>query len=86
MPSWPPSPGWNRRRINGAGNANIGFPNEPAEVEWFGQMMRKAAPKMPENDLKTIETALRNASFKPGQAAPVNLPSRASPQSPHPAP
>ncbi len=69
-----------------SGNANIGYPNEPAEVDWFVQMMRKAAPTMPENDRKTIETALRNASFKPGRAAPVNPPSPASPQPTHPAP
>jgi hypothetical protein len=60
-------------------NANIGYPSEPAEVDWFVQMMRKAAPKMPENDLKTIETALRNSSFKPAVAAPVKPPSPASP-------
>jgi hypothetical protein len=33
---------------------------EPAEVDWFISMMKKAAPKMSEGDLKIIETALRN--------------------------
>ena len=66
-----------------SGSANIGYPSEPAEVDWFVQMMRKAAPKMAEKDLKTIETALRNASVKPGGAAPVNVPPPASPQPTH---
>jgi thiol-disulfide isomerase/thioredoxin len=38
---------------------NIGYPGSPEEVEWFVKMMRKAAPKMSETDLKTIETALQ---------------------------
>ena len=41
---------------------NIGYPAEPQEIDWFVQMMKKAAPKMSENDLKIIEDALR--SFK----------------------
>lgn len=41
---------------------NIGYPGEPQEIDWFVQMMKKAAPKISEADLKTIETALR--SFK----------------------
>ena len=41
---------------------NIGYPGEPQEIDWFVQMMKKAAPKMSEADLKTIEAALR--SFK----------------------
>jgi thioredoxin-related protein len=41
---------------------NIGYPGEPAEIDYFVQIMRKAAPKMSDGDLKTIETALR--SFK----------------------
>ena len=43
---------------------NIGYPGEPREIDWFIQMMKKAAPRMSENDLKVIETALR--SFKRG--------------------
>jgi hypothetical protein len=42
---------------------NIGYPAQPAEIGHFIQMMKEAAPKMSESDLKTIETALR--SFKP---------------------
>ena len=41
---------------------NIGYPAQPKEIDWFIQMMKKAAPKMAQDDLKTIETALR--SFK----------------------
>jgi thiol-disulfide isomerase/thioredoxin len=41
---------------------NIGYPGEPQEIDWFLQMMKKAAPKMSEDDLKTMETVLR--SFK----------------------
>ncbi len=46
---------------------NIGYPGEPAEVDWFGQMMRKAAPNASKADLAAIEAALRNAikSAKP---------------------
>ena len=41
---------------------NIGYPVRPEEIDWFVQMMRKAAPNMSADDLKTIEQALR--SFK----------------------
>jgi hypothetical protein len=41
---------------------NIGYPAEPNDIDWFIQMMEKAAPNMSPGDLKTIETALR--SFK----------------------
>ena len=41
---------------------NIGYPGEPSDIDWFIQMMKKAAPAMSPGDLKTIETALR--SFK----------------------
>ena len=41
---------------------NIGYPGQPGEIDWFIQMMKKAAPNMSQGDLKTIETALR--SFK----------------------
>lgn len=37
---------------------NIGFPAQPDEIDWFVQMMKKAAPNMTETDLKAIETAL----------------------------
>jgi thiol-disulfide isomerase/thioredoxin len=39
---------------------NIGYPSEPGEVDWFIEMMRKAAPKMSPDDLKTIEAVLRS--------------------------
>ena len=29
------------------------------DLDWFVQMMKKAAPKMSQDDLKTIEAALR---------------------------
>jgi thiol-disulfide isomerase/thioredoxin len=38
---------------------NIGYPGEPQEIDWFVAMMKKAAPGMSEDDLKTIETVLR---------------------------
>ncbi len=41
---------------------NIGYPAQPNEIDWFVQMMKKAAPNISERDVKTIETALR--SFK----------------------
>ena len=34
----------------------------PEEIGWFIQMMKKAAPNMSQDDLKTIETTLK--SFK----------------------
>lgn len=45
---------------NGEEGQNIGHPIQPAEVDWFVAMMKKAAPKMSDDDLKVIETALRN--------------------------
>jgi thioredoxin-related protein len=39
---------------------NIGFPSQPEEIDWFIQMMKQAAPEMAKDDLKTLETALRN--------------------------
>jgi thioredoxin-related protein len=39
---------------------NIGYPGESHEIDYFLQMMKKAAPRMEDSDLKTIETALRN--------------------------
>ena len=41
---------------------NIGYPAQPGEIDCFVQMMKKAAPNVSQDDLKTIETALR--SFK----------------------
>jgi thiol-disulfide isomerase/thioredoxin len=39
---------------------NIGYPGEPVEIEWFLLMIQKAAPKISEPDVKTIETTLRH--------------------------
>ena len=41
--------------------ANIGYPAQPSEIEWFAHMMKKAAPGISEKDLQTIETALRKS-------------------------
>lgn len=45
---------------NGDEGQNIGHPIQPEEVDWFVAMMKKAAPKISEADLRVIETALRN--------------------------
>jgi thiol-disulfide isomerase/thioredoxin len=50
----------NSKKPDGANGQNIGYPFEPDEVDFFVAMMKKASPKMPEADLKTIETVLRN--------------------------
>jgi len=42
--------------------ANIGYPAQPSEIDWFLQMMKKAAPSISQDDLKVIETALRKPS------------------------
>ena len=47
----------NSKREGGAGN--IGYPAQPEEVDWFVAMMKKAAPTITPEDLKTIESALR---------------------------
>jgi hypothetical protein len=44
---------------NGQEGQNIGYPSQPGEVDWFVAMMKKAAPRMSDADLKLIETALR---------------------------
>lgn len=38
---------------------NIGYPAQPEEVDWFLQMIKKAAPKITDADLKTLEGPLR---------------------------
>jgi thiol-disulfide isomerase/thioredoxin len=38
---------------------NIGYPAQPAEIDWFVGMIKKAAQKISNDDVKTIETALR---------------------------
>jgi len=49
-----------KRPTSAGGGENIGFPAQTEEVDWFVEMMRKAAPKMSDDDLKTIESALRS--------------------------
>ena len=49
----------NRSSNTGPAGGNIGYPAEPPEIDWFVMMMKKAAPKIAEDDLKVIETALR---------------------------
>src|ERR1017187_885773 len=44
---------------NIGGGENIGFPVQPQEVDWFVKMIRKGAPQITSDDLKTIEVALR---------------------------
>src|ERR1051326_3742499 len=39
---------------------NIGYPGEAKEIDYFITMMKRAAPKMSDNDLKIIEDALRS--------------------------
>lgn len=41
------------------GGENIGYPAQPEEIEWFLQMMKKAAPKISADEIKTIESGLR---------------------------
>jgi thiol-disulfide isomerase/thioredoxin len=49
----------NSKRESAGGGRNIGYPYEAQEIDWFVTMMKKAAPKMADADLKVIETALR---------------------------
>jgi thiol-disulfide isomerase/thioredoxin len=39
---------------------NIGYPAQPAEIDHFVHMMKKASPGMSPDDLKTVEAALRS--------------------------
>lgn len=48
--------------VNSKPNAtggNIGYPAQSAEIDWFLSMLKKAAPKNSDAELKIIETALR---------------------------
>jgi hypothetical protein len=44
----------------GSVGGNIGYPSESEEIDWFVAMMKRAAPKITPEDLKVIDTALRN--------------------------
>lgn len=51
------------RPINGgAGHVNIGYPEKPEEIDWFGEMLKKAVPLMSADELRTIDEWLRKAS------------------------
>jgi thiol-disulfide isomerase/thioredoxin len=45
-----------------SGAENIGYPNEPHEIDWFMTMLGKAAPQMPAAEAATIEQWLRKHS------------------------
>lgn len=47
---------------------NIGYPAQPVEIDYFAEMMKKAAPNMAESDRKQIETALRTQKLTSAQA------------------
>ena len=51
----------NSKRVSSDGGEghNISYPSAAAELEWFGHMLRKAAPKMSAADLKILETGLK---------------------------
>lgn len=42
---------------------NIGYPDQPEEVEWFLQMIQKAAPKISQSELAALETALKTSEL-----------------------
>lgn len=42
------------------GTANIGYPYEPHEIDWFLVMLKKAVPTMAAAETKAIETKLRS--------------------------
>jgi hypothetical protein len=42
------------------GTANIGYPGEPHEIDWFMVMLQKAAPKMSKAERAAIEGKLRS--------------------------
>jgi thiol-disulfide isomerase/thioredoxin len=48
-----------KRPTGGGAGKNIGYPDQPEEVEWFLQMIQKAAPRISQNELAALETALK---------------------------
>jgi hypothetical protein len=46
----------------GTRHANIGYPAKPEEIDWFGEMLKKSAPLMSPDELRTIDEWLRKAS------------------------
>jgi thioredoxin-related protein len=43
----------------GADGEGIGYPAEPEEIDWFLQMIRKAAPRISEEEVRVVQAALR---------------------------
>jgi len=44
--------------------SNIGYPNEPQEIDWFMVMLKKAAPAMSPNESETLARQLRTKKTK----------------------
>jgi hypothetical protein len=66
--------------VNSKLNANnIGYPGHPQEIDYFVQMMKKAAPCISADDLRTIELALRNPKKPSFKTACVEKEIRARP-------
>lgn len=45
---------------DGKKSGNIGYPNQPKEVDWFMTMLAKSAPAMTADERGTIESWLRH--------------------------
>jgi len=45
---------------NKADGGNIGYPDEPGEIDWFLSMLKKGAPALTLEDARVIEKLLRN--------------------------
>lgn len=43
---------------------NIGFPAQPAEIDWFVEMMKKAAPQISQADVNVLRAALKTSPNK----------------------
>jgi thioredoxin-related protein len=41
---------------------SIGFPVQPGEIDWFMKMVAKAAPSMTSEEMKILESRLRNST------------------------
>jgi hypothetical protein len=44
---------------NGDTNANIGYPALPSEIDWYIEMLKRAAPSLSQNDLAATRAWLR---------------------------
>jgi thiol-disulfide isomerase/thioredoxin len=51
-------------------DAGTGFPTEPAEIDWFLSMLKKAAPAITEDETRTIQEGLKKAAAE--SSAPSN--------------